>query len=94
MYNSIQRMADALVDEFVLKGLMRRERNTTKLHLTVMNSKMRQNQKTQTAAATDNNRGPRAAGNDNGAKVPRIPFDACKILEVGSLCSILVCRTG
>ena len=75
MFTRLQSLADALVDKFVSKGLMKREYDRVKLHATVMNTKQRESPEEQTSAKK------------NRSDVPprfkkRISFDATKLITV------------
>ena len=78
MFTRLQSLADALVDKFVSKGLMKREYDRVKLHATVMNTKQRESPEEQTSAKK------------NRSDVPprfkkRISFDATKLITVSHL---------
>lgn len=73
--NRLQNLADALVDKFVSKGLMKREYDRVKLHATVMNTKQRDNPDEQAPAKKSRSDVPPRFKK-------RISFDAKKIITL------------
>lgn len=69
----LQALADALVDRFVSAGLMERQYDRVKLHITVMNTLFRKDSKTTSAQNFPHNKVP---------EKERESFDARKVLEV------------
>ena len=78
LMSRVQKLVDGLVDEFVSCGLMRRERNTVKIHVTLMNSKWREN----TEENFQSNGDAAINSNPRNLRKNRLSFDASKILEV------------
>lgn len=78
IFTRLQNLADALVDKFVSKGLMKREYDRVKLHATVMNTKQRDNPDEQAPAKKSRSDVPPRFKK-------RISFDAKKIITVSHL---------
>jgi len=70
--------ADRLVDRFVASGIMVREYDHVKLHITVMNSRMRKDPSHANASESDR------ASTRSGMK-DRESFDAARLMQVGLL---------
>lgn len=75
MFSRLQNLADALVDKFACKGLMKREYDRVKLHATVMNTKQRDSSEEQTPAKKSRSDVPPRFKK-------RISFDARKLITV------------
>ena len=78
IFTRLQNLADALVDKFVSKGLMKREYDRVKLHATVMNTKQRDSPEEQTPAKKSRSDVPPRFKR-------RISFDARKLITVSHL---------
>ena len=74
-YFRLQKLADALVERFVSKGLMKKEFDRVKLHATVMNTKLRSDSEGQTPAKKSRTDLPPRF-------TKRMTFDARKIISV------------
>ena len=74
-YFRLQRLADALVERFVSKGLMKKEYDRVKLHATVMNTKLRSDSERQTPAKKSRSDLPPRFSK-------RMTFDARKTISV------------
>jgi len=74
----LQMFADRLVDRFVASGIMVREYDHVKLHITVMNSRMRKDPSYAIASESDR------ASTRSGTK-DRESFDATRLMQVGLL---------
>jgi len=71
----LQIFADRLVDRFVASGIMLREYDRVKLHITVMNSKWRKNPSHTVVSESD--RAPTRSGTKD-----RESFDATRLMQV------------
>ena len=79
--NVLQKAADKIVEKFVASGLMRRQYDRVKLHVTVMNTKFKrtfqeQNEKSTQNSASDENNLKKDAGSTTREKI-----DAREILN-------------
>ena len=79
--NVLQKVADKIVEKFVATGLMRRQYDRVKLHVTVMNTKFKrtfqeQNEKSTQNSASDENNLKKDAGSTTREKI-----DAREILN-------------
>ena len=74
-YFRLQRLADALVERFVSKGLMKKLYDRVKLHATVMNTKLRSDSEGQTPSKKSRSDLPPRFSK-------RMTFDARKIISV------------
>ena len=72
---SLQTFADRLVDRFVASGIMLREYDRVKLHITVMNSLMRKDPSD--AIVSQSNRASAKGGTKD-----RESFDASRLIQV------------
>jgi len=76
MLCSLQTFADRLVDRFVASGIMLREHDHVKLHITVMNSLMRKDPSND-AIVSESNRASAKGGTKD-----RESFDASRLMQV------------
>lgn len=82
LFSRLQILCDRLVDKFVSSGLMHRDYDRVKIHVTVMNTMFR---KDPSGAAIQAQSGPR------GAMKERESFDASNVLRVSTGNTISLC---